>query len=59
MRLTTERYRIGATSYLELQRAIDQLTEAERGLIDARYSFMQALAQLQGAVGRPIVIPND
>ncbi len=59
VRLTTERYRIGATSYLELQRAIDQLTEAERGLIDARYSFMQALAQLQGAVGRPIMIPND
>ncbi len=59
VRLTTERYRIGATSYLELQRAIDQLTEAERGLIDARYNFMQALAQLQGAVGRPIAIPNE
>ncbi|UCF18464.1 MAG: TolC family protein [Gemmatimonadota bacterium] len=52
VRLATERYRIGATSYLELQRATDQLTDAERGLIDARYNFMQALARLEGAIGR-------
>jgi len=54
VRLTTERYRIGAASYLELQQATSQATRAEQGLIDARYEFMKSLAQLQGAVGREI-----
>ncbi len=58
VRLTTERYRIGATSYIELQQATSQLTEAERGLIDARYNFMQTLARLEGAIGHPIPRPE-
>ncbi|HSG81181.1 MAG TPA: TolC family protein, partial [Gemmatimonadota bacterium] len=32
VRLTTERYRIGAASYIELQQATSQATDAERGL---------------------------
>jgi outer membrane protein len=59
VRLTTERYRIGAATYLELQQATSQATEAERGLIEARYDFMRAFADLQGAVGRPIAIPQS
>ncbi|MGD8697661.1 MAG: TolC family protein [Gemmatimonadales bacterium] len=58
VRLATERYRIGATTYTELQQATSQLTEAERGLIDARYNFMQTLARLEGAIGRPIPRPR-
>ncbi len=58
VRLATERYRIGATSYLELQQAISQLTEAERGLIDARYSFMQTLARLEGVLGQRLPRPK-
>lgn len=58
VRLTTERYRIGAASYIELQNATTQATEAERGLIEARYDFMTNLARLQGAVGRPIETPR-
>jgi outer membrane protein TolC len=58
VRMTTERYRIGAASYIELQQATSQATETERGLIEARYEFMKTLAQLQGAVGRPIEIPQ-
>ncbi|UCC73935.1 MAG: TolC family protein [Gemmatimonadota bacterium] len=56
VRLTTERYRIGAASYIELQQATSQATQSERGLIDARYEFMKTVARLQGAVGRPIVV---
>jgi len=59
VRLATERYRIGAISYIELQNATNQATEAERGLIEARYDFMQSFARLQGAVGRPIQIPGQ
>ncbi len=59
VRLTTERYRIGAATYIELQQATSQLTEAERGLIEARYDFMRAFAELQGAVGLPIPIPGE
>jgi outer membrane protein TolC len=59
VRLATERYRIGAISYIELQNATSQATEAERGLIEARFDFMQNFARLQGAVGRPIEIPQQ
>ena len=59
VRLATERYQIGSISYIELQNATNQATEAERGLIEARYAFMQSLARLQGAVGRPIPIPGQ
>jgi outer membrane protein TolC len=58
VRLTTERYRIGAASYIELQQATSQATQTEQGLINARYEFMKTLARLQAAVGRPIVIPQ-
>jgi outer membrane protein TolC len=58
VRLTTERYRIGAASYIELQQATSQATDAERGLIDARYNFMQALARLEGAIGQPLPRPQ-
>ncbi len=56
MRLQTERYRIGAASYIELQNATTQATQAEQGLIEARYEFMKSFARLEGAVGRPIEV---
>ena len=58
VRLTTERYRIGAASFFELQQVTSQAMEAERGLIESRYDFMRSFAQLQGAVGRPIARPR-
>jgi outer membrane protein len=58
VRLTTERYRIGAASYIQLQQATSQATQTEQGLINARYEFMKTLARLQAAVGRPIAIPR-
>jgi outer membrane protein TolC len=58
VQLTTERYRIGVASYIELQQATSQATQTEQGLINARYEFMKTLARLQAAVGRPIVIPQ-
>jgi len=58
VRLTTERYRIGVASYIELQQATSQATQTEQGLINARYEFMKTLARLQAAVGRPIVVPQ-
>lgn len=54
VRLATERYRVGAASYVELQNATVQATEAERGLIEARYDFMEAFAALKAAVGRSL-----
>ncbi len=56
VRLTTERYRVGAATYIELQQATAQATQAEQGLIDARYEFMKTLARLQAALGRPIEV---
>jgi outer membrane protein TolC len=57
VRLTTERYRIGAATYVELQQVTTQASDAERGLIEARYNFMQTLARLEAALGRPLPRP--
>ena len=54
VRMSQERYRIGAASIVELRQATDRETEAERGLIAARYEFMQTQARLKAAVGAPI-----
>lgn len=59
VRLATERYRLGAIGYFELQQATDRATQAERGLIEARYEFMKARARLEAAVAAEIGRPGD
>lgn len=46
-----ERFRLGDVSYLELQRAVEQLDAARRERIDERYAYLTAWADLERLTG--------
>jgi outer membrane protein len=52
--LAQERYRVGATSYLELQTAQDSYRSAENSRLSAIYGYHRAFAALEAAVGRSL-----
>jgi len=55
LRLSRERYAIGAITFANLQLLIDRAAQEERQVINARYSFAAAAAALAERVGRPLV----
>ncbi|HUH13203.1 MAG TPA: TolC family protein, partial [Longimicrobiales bacterium] len=54
LRLARERYRVGAGTFIELLEAETLLAQAENSYIVAVYDFHEALAALEGVVGRPL-----
>lgn len=54
LRLERERYRVGASSFLDLREAETAKARADRAHLVAVYSFHEALAGLENAVGRPL-----
>ncbi|MDH4043121.1 MAG: TolC family protein [Gemmatimonadota bacterium] len=54
LRLSRERYAIGAITFANLQILIDRAAQEERQLINARYSFVAAAVTLNERVGQPV-----
>lgn len=54
LRLSRERYAIGAITFANLQILIDRAAQEERQVINARYQFAAAAATLDERVGRPV-----
>ncbi|MDH4046175.1 MAG: TolC family protein, partial [Gemmatimonadota bacterium] len=52
LRVQQERYRAGSTTIIDLVVAQVNLTEAEAGLVQARYAARLALAGLEALLGR-------
>jgi outer membrane protein len=52
--LAQERYRVGATSYIELTLAVDDYQNAENDRLRAIYQYHRDFAALEFAVGRPL-----
>lgn len=52
LRLERERYRLGATSFVDLLNAETLRAQADRNYLNALYDFHAALASLEAAVGR-------
>ena len=52
LRLERERYRLGATSFVDLLNAETLRAQADRNYLNALYDFHAALAALEAAVGR-------
>ena len=52
--LAQERYRVGASTYLEVSQANADYARAETDRINAIYDFHRAYAALENAVGRPL-----
>jgi outer membrane protein TolC len=55
LRLSRERYAIGAISFANLQILIDRAAQEERQVINARSGFAAAAATLAERVGRPLL----
>jgi outer membrane protein len=54
LRLSRERYAIGAISFANLQILIDRASQEERQLTNARYAFAEAVVALEERAGRPV-----
>ncbi len=54
LRLAREEYRLGARSFEELRASFDREAETRRQVIQARYAFVDALLDLEAAVGSEI-----
>jgi outer membrane protein len=54
LRLSRERYAIGAITFANLQLLIDRAAQEERQVINARYSFAASAVTLDERVGRPV-----
>ncbi len=59
LELAQERYRFGASSFLELLEAQSSVAEAERDFLNARYRFHGALWALEAAVGERLRPEGD
>jgi outer membrane protein len=57
LRLAREEYRIGTRTFEDLRQAIDQEADTRRQVIEARYSFVDALLDLDAAVGTEVTPP--
>jgi outer membrane protein len=57
--LARERYRVGASSYVELQEAETLKARADRAHLSALYQFHESLAALEAAVGRSLTQPAE
>mgnify|MGYP006277726189 CR=1 FL=1 len=51
LRLTEERFRRGSVPFVELQNAIQELTQAERRLVQERFAYLGAWARLERWTG--------
>ncbi len=54
LRLAREEYRLGARSFEDLRASFDREAETRRQVIQARYAFVDALLDLEAAVGSQV-----
>jgi outer membrane protein len=59
LRLERERYRLGATSFVDLLNAETFRAQADRSYLNALYDFHAALATLEAAVGRRLATTSE
>jgi outer membrane protein len=54
LRVVAERYRLGVATIVDLLVSQEGLTQAELEVVNARFAYLQALAQIEATVGRPL-----
>jgi outer membrane protein TolC len=59
LELAQEQYRLGAVTFIDLQRYIDDVAQAERDLVNRQLDFANALVSLDQQVGRRIPRPQS
>lgn len=56
--LAREKYEVGAIDFTRLQDVVDGAMAAERALVQRRFDYHRAMAELERAAGRPIALPS-
>lgn len=56
--LAREKYEVGAIDFTRLQEVVDGATAAERALVQRRFDYDRAMAELERATGRPVTLPS-
>jgi len=56
--LAREKHEVGAIDFTRLQEVVDGATASERALVQRRFEYYRAMAELERAVGRPIALPS-
>ena len=54
LRVVAERYRLGVATIVDLLVSQESLTQSELEVVNARFGYLQALAQIEAIVGRPL-----
>ncbi len=54
LRVVAERYRLGVATIVDLLVSQESLTQSELEVVNARFAYLQALAQIEATVGRPL-----
>jgi outer membrane protein TolC len=56
--LAREKHEVGAIDFTRLQEVVDGATASERALVQRRFEYHRAMAELERAMGRPIALPS-
>jgi len=54
LRVNQERYRVGAATIVDVLSSQEALSQAEVDVIQARYNYLIAKAQIEALIGRPL-----
>jgi outer membrane protein TolC len=54
LRVIAERYRLGVATLVDLLVSQEALTQAELDEVTSRYSYLNAKAQIEAVIGRPL-----
>jgi outer membrane protein TolC len=54
LRVQRERYRLGAATIVELLTSQENLSQAEVDLVNARFDYLKAKAQIEAIIGRTL-----
>jgi outer membrane protein TolC len=54
LRVQRERYRLGAATIVEVLTSQEALDQAEADVVSARFDYLQAKAQIEALIGRPL-----
>ena len=54
LRVVNERYRVGAATILDVLNSQEALAQAEVDVVNARFDYLNARAQIAALIGRPL-----
>ena len=54
LRVQQERYRLGASTIVDLLTSQEALDQAEVDAVNARFDYLRAKAQIEALIGRPL-----